>query len=188
VRTDENNQPVETPVEKVKKYPGFDETTGIYTTQNTQILTPTIPDTDKSDKILIPKGTKLYLSDKTKNTTLKDPQMIVNKGINPNKYKIKTTLTDVLPSNIPITYFPAAKKEKISLADKIYYNQISFYCGTEPESFDVENTISINEGEPKYDYFSTYTNETLSKILSDIFCKGSKTKTLKEIKEFDNTK
>jgi hypothetical protein len=194
--TDENNQPVETPVEKVKKYPGFDETTGTYTTQNAQILTPTIPDTDISDKILIPKGTKIY---RNKEDSLYE--VVISQGINPNKYKIKTTLTDVLPSNIPFTYFPAAKKEKISLADKIYYNKIYFICGDRwiiaGGGLIVETGLSDKLGEEfvSRDEFGSgghglkkYENQTLEKVLTDIFCKAGKVKTLKEIKQFDNTK
>jgi hypothetical protein len=201
--TDENNQPVETPVEKVKKYPGFDETTGTYTTQFAQILTPTLywnSENKKfsSDKIVIPKGTKFYLGDRTKifNYDINDDGIfgdniiIGDKGINPNKYKIETTLTDVLPSNIPITYFPAAKKEKISLADKIYYNRVFLDC--EGKGIQVEFSLGAKEGEPLKDkdgYTSTYYNNApLEKVLTDIFCKAGKVKTLKEIKQFDNTK
>ncbi len=169
--------PAETPVEKVKKYPGFDEKTGTYTVQNAQILTNFIPDNIKSDKIIIPRGTKVYLSDRTENTVIKTitgelvPSMIVNQGKNPTKYKLEST------------------NKKISLADKIYYNQIHLDCNsTKSNKFLVDSTLAEKEGEPKFEYFAHYTNDTLGKILTDIFCKGARTKTLKEIKQFDNTK
>ena len=186
--TDENNQPVETPVEKVKKYPGFDENSGTYTTQNTQILTPTIPDTYTSDKIVIPKGTKIYKN----NIEDSAYDLVISRGINPYKYKIKTTYTDVLPSNIPITNFQATKKEKISLADKIYYNKIYFICGNSNfrpgGGFTVEAGLSDKLGEEFASGLVSHENKTLEKVLTDIFCKAGTVKTLKEIKEFDNTK
>jgi hypothetical protein len=186
--------PAETPVEKVKKYPGFDETTGIYTTQNAQILKYSGDEDNKiiSQKIVVPKGTKFYLGNKTKNFSLDGNYIIGDKGINPNKYKIETTLTNVLPSNMPITYFPAAKKEKISLADKIYYNQIVFSCNS---YIYLENSLAVNEGESSVDILGDsyvplyqYNNVPLEKVLTNIFCKAGKVKTLKEVKQFDNTK
>ena len=201
--TDENNQPVETPVEKVKKYPGFDETTGTYTTQFAQILTPTLywnseNKKSSSDKIVIPKGTKFYLGDRTKifNYDINDDGIfgdniiIGDKGINPNKYKLESLIKDTLPNVSPIPSVGKTITKKISLADKIYYNRVFSDC--EGEGIQVEFSLGAKEGEPLKDkngYTSNYYNNApLEKVLTDIFCKAGKVKTLKEIKQFDNTK
>lgn len=185
--TDENNQPVETPVEKVKKYPGFDEKTGRYTTQYSQILTPTIPDTITSDKIIIPKGTKIY-----KNKEGSTYEVVISQGINPNKYKLEPLIKDTLPNVSPIPSVGKTITKKISLADKIYYNKIYFICGDSNfrpgGGFTVETGLSDKLGEEFASGLSSHENKTLEKVLTDIFCKAGKVKTLKEIKEFDNTK
>jgi WD40 repeat protein len=189
--TDENNQPVETPVEKVKKYPGFDETTGIYTTQFTQILTANMASENKkfwSDKIVIPKGTKFYLGSKTKNFSVN--AIIGDKGINPNKYKLESLIKDTLPNVSPIPSVGKTITKKISLADKIYYNRVFLDC--DGIGILVESSLGAKEGEPlktKDGYNNAYYNNApLEKVLTDIFCKAGKVKTLKEIKQFDNTK
>jgi hypothetical protein len=195
--TDENNQPVETPVEKVKKYPGFDEKTGTYTTQNVQILKLGVFTNDESyneyqkkfysDKIVIPKGTKFYLGNASKKVGFEVFDSILgNKGINPNKYITKTK--DMLPNNIPVALEIPLNK-KISLADKIYYNDIQHSCAG---GFDVGPKLGAKEGEPLKDGTTdsaSYDNDALSKVLVDIFCRADGTvKTFKEIKQFDNTK
>jgi WD40 repeat protein len=189
--TDENNQPVETPVEKVKKYPGFDEKTGTYTTQFAQILTPNMDSENKkswSDKIVIPKGTKFYLGSETKNFNVN--AIIGDKGINPNKYKLESLIKDTLPNVSPIPSVGKTITKKISLADKIYYNRVWLDC--EGIGIHVEFSLGAKEGEPlktKNGYTSAYYNNApLEKVLTDIFCKAGKVKTLKEIKQFDNTK
>jgi hypothetical protein len=74
--------------------------------------------------------------------------------------------------------------------NNIYYNKIEFNC--KYKQFLVYQTplnMDFGDGVPiKNARIYAGDNNSLSNVLSDIFCKGNKTKTFDEIKKFDNTK
>jgi hypothetical protein len=158
--------PAETPGEVIKKYPEFDENSGTYTTKNAHKITDILT-------LVIPKGTKVYTSGKqiTSNFSLFD---------NYETYDDKRYITVGQVMN------PNDKKTP----NKIYYNKIEFNC--KYKQFLVYETpldIDYPDGVPlKNARIYAGDNNSLSNVLSDIFCKGNKTKTFDEIKKFDNTK
>jgi hypothetical protein len=190
--------PAETPVEKVKKYPGFDETTGHYITQNGQYLEIdddglTNPQQDLfSDKIFIPKGTKIWLSGDI---------LYINKAINKNQYEVKSTIPKIpnvvnIQSTVNTPDLSKYTSKKVALPETVQSNKVIFGCGS---GFLVNKVLALKEpkkeinivfpggGKLEYKLYKSI-NNTLGNVIKDIYCKGNVIKTLKEVKQFDNTK
>ena len=161
----EDTQPIE-PAEVPKKYPGFDETTGVYTVQNGQILKRdnNLQDSvDWSPNILIPKGTKVFIAKGDGATSYEGRNIFINKGQNPTKVLTKGD-------------------KKVSGANDIYYNKIYLDCSDSAIWVASELGYKFNSGSTLY----KYDNKTLTDTLVTVFCKGKRIKTWKELTITDN--
>ena len=157
------------PAEKEKKYPGFDEKSGTYTTQSAQTLKYGGEDpTEWSPDVLIPKGTKVFIGKGSGNESDNGKKVYINNSQNPTKKKLKNG-------------------KVVSDANHIFKNLVFLDC--KDSKIWVERLV----GEKLDTYISyirtnPYTNNTFTKILVDIFCKNNKIKTSDEMKKFNNTK
>jgi hypothetical protein len=163
--TGDNTQPI-TPAEEPKKYPGFDDKTGVYTTQYAQTLKYFGDNTiDWSPNLIIPKGTKVFIG-KGDGGDLSDDgrQIYINKAQNPTK---KITKGD----------------KQVSAANDIFYNKVYLDCR------DINiwaSSIVGNKIDKANNYAGIYENSALSEILIKVFCKNNKIKTWEELTVTDN--
>lgn len=157
--------PAAKPAEKVKKYPGFDEKSGTYTTQSTQTLEYAEEDTKWSPIVLIPKGTKVFIGKGSGDVSESGKVVYINNSQNPTKTKFKDGRI-------------------VSDANHIFKNLVYLDC--KDSKIWVENKVGYKLD--NYDLITAnYTNNTFTKILVDVFCKNNKIKTSDEMKKFDNT-
>jgi hypothetical protein len=168
--TGDDTQPI-TPAEEPKKYPGFDDKTGVYTTQNGQILKSNIKDDiDWSKEITIPRGTKVFIEKGTGPTSDDGRNIFINKAKNPTKritkYNEKGVATSV-----------------VSGADNTYYNKVFLDCKDSSIWVNSKVGFLLDDGDGK---LSNYENTTLSEILVTVFCKNKKIKTWEELTVTDN--
>ena len=168
--TGDDAQPI-TPAEQPKKYPGFDDKTGVYTTQNGQILKSDIKDgIDWSKEITIPRGTKVFIEKGTGSTSDDGRNIFINKAKNPTKritkYNEKGVATSV-----------------VSGADNTYYNKVFLDCKDSSIWVNSKVGFLLDDGDGT---LSNYENTTLSEILVTVFCKNKKIKTWEELTVTDN--
>ena len=175
VNSGEDTQPIE-PAEIPKKYPGFDETTGVYIIQNGQILKYNTNNNtiDWSPNLLIPKGTKVFIGKGDGATSVDGRQIYINQAKNPTKKITKKNEKGVDTSIV-------------SAANDTYYNKVYLDCKDSAIWAAAKVGYKLDDG-PNNGFYQlgNYLNETLTEILVTVFCKGKKIKTWEELTVTDN--